>query len=103
MKLFALFLAPIVLVLIALSPAACGGEQAAVPPTASPSATSAVVPNGEAKVGDKTRCPVSGDEFTVTDKSPHAEYNGKTYYFCCPDCSGKFLSDPPKYLAKPKT
>src|SRR4051812_36903566 len=29
---------------------------------------------GEAKVGDTTRCPVSGEEFVVEATSPHQEY-----------------------------
>lgn len=52
---------------------------------------------GEAKIGDTTKCPISGEQFVVTDTSPHAEYNGKTYYFCCPNCAAKFQSDPAKY------
>lgn len=52
---------------------------------------------GEAKIGDTTKCPISGEQFVVSDSSPHAEYNGKTYYFCCPDCEAKFKSDPAKY------
>src|SRR6185312_4641080 len=28
-----------------------------------------------------------------------AEYNGKTYYFCCPGCATKFNAEPGKYLA----
>ena len=53
---------------------------------------------GEAKIGDKTKCPVGGDEFVVTDTTPKADYEGKTYYFCCPPCAGKFKADPKKYL-----
>jgi YHS domain-containing protein len=88
----------------------CGGAAsapatpAATPASATATATSAdLKAPGEAKVGDRTRCPVSGEEFTVKDDSPHAEYQGKTYYFCCPHCVQKFESDPSKYLGKPST
>jgi YHS domain-containing protein len=40
---------------------------------------------------------VSGHEFVVTADSPHAEYNGKTYYFCCPDCPKAFEANPEKF------
>jgi YHS domain-containing protein len=46
---------------------------------------------------------VSGEEFVVRDDSPHTEYQGKTYYFCCPHCVHKFEADPPLYLGKPST
>lgn len=87
--------------------AACGGNRtepatpsAAPASSAAPSASaaSAVVPIGEAKVGDKTLCPVSKEEFVVTASSPKVEYEGKTYYFCCPGCDAKFKADPKKYL-----
>jgi hypothetical protein len=87
---------------------ACGGNTApAASPagatSASPSATTAsassdVKKPGEAKVGDKSTCLVSGEEFVVAADSPSAEYEGKTYYFCCPPCVGKFKADPKKYV-----
>jgi YHS domain-containing protein len=57
-------------------------------------------PIGEAKIGDKTNCPVSGEEFVVAESSPKVEHDGKTYYFCCPGCAKKFQADPQKYLTK---
>ena len=91
------------LLISVLLAAACGGK--APPPTApTPPAGSAstqpLVAAGDAKVGDRTKCLVSGEEFTVTADSPHAEYNGKTYYFCCPDCPKEFAANPEKYLPK---
>jgi len=91
--------------------AACGGAAtpaaapqpatpASTPSAAGPASPSDVKAPGEAKVGDRTRCPVSGEEFVVKDDSPHAEYQGKTYYFCCPHCPDKFKADPQKYLGK---
>jgi YHS domain-containing protein len=51
-------------------------------------------------VANKLLCPVMNTEFIPTDKSPKVEYEGKTYYFCCPDCVEKFNKEPQKYLAE---
>ncbi len=85
--------------------AACGGSAPApanpTPPAGSGTASAQpLVAPGEAKVGDRTKCIVSGHEFVVTADSPHAEYNGKTYYFCCPDCPKDFAANPEKYVPK---
>jgi len=85
---------------------ACGVSPSPLPPEApqqwaaseSPS-TTAKAP-GSAVVGDKTVCPISNEEFTVTSASPKVEYLGKTYYFCCPGCDTKFKEDPEKYLRR---
>ncbi len=84
---------------------ACGGaaKEPATPDTnaehhdakATPSAD--VKAPGEAKVGDKSRCTVTGEELDVTADTPHSEYNGKTYYFCCGGCKKKFDADPSKF------
>ena len=71
------------------------------PASPAAAAASALKAPGEAKVGDKSTCPASGDEFVVSESSPKTEYEGKTYYFCCPGCSKKFESDPKKFLANP--
>jgi YHS domain-containing protein len=55
---------------------------------------------GEAAIGDRTTCPVSKEEFSVAADSPKVEHGGKTYYFCCAGCDGKFTKDPAKYLGK---
>jgi YHS domain-containing protein len=89
------------LLLCCLFAAACGGSApppAAPSPAAATSPSAPLVPPGEAKVGDHTKCPVSGHEFVVTADSPHADYNGKTYYFCCPDCPKAFEAHPEKYV-----
>lgn len=57
-----------------------------------------LVPPGEAGVGDRTRCPVSGEEFVVTAESPHVEYQGKTYYFCCEHCPARFQANPEQFV-----
>ncbi len=85
---------------------ACGGGIPAASPAGATStepshagaASSDVKKPGEAKVGDKMNCPVSGEEFVVAADSPSAEVDGKTYYFCCPPCVAKFKADPKKYL-----
>jgi Cu+-exporting ATPase len=86
--------------------AACAGSPPPPPAAPSPVPAAASAPSsplvapGEAKVGDRTKCPVSGHEFVVKADSPHAEYNGKTYYFCCPDCPKAFEANPEKFAAK---
>lgn len=74
---------------------ACGG---ATPQSATPAAASGAKAPGSAQVGDKTTCPVSGEEFTVSATSPKVEVDGKTYYFCCSGCAQKFQADPKKYV-----
>jgi YHS domain-containing protein len=59
-----------------------------------------LVPFGAAKPGDKTTCPVSGETFVVAADSPKADYDGKTYYFCCGGCAGDFKADPASFLKK---
>lgn len=90
----------------------CAREPA--PPPATPTSAASSVPTpvasghatelkaaGEAKVGDRTTCPTSGEEFVVTADSPKVEHEGKTYYFCCSGCDKKFAKDPEKFLKKP--
>jgi YHS domain-containing protein len=89
--------------LLLLVLAACGGTTS---PAAGPEASHSVSPvalkaPGEAKVGDRTRCPVTGEEFVVSDESPHVEHGGKTYYFCCPHCVQTFEADPQKFVNEP--
>jgi YHS domain-containing protein len=38
----------------------------------------------------------------VKDTTPHAEYEGQTYYFCSEGCRAEFLKKPLKYLPKMK-
>lgn len=42
-------------------------------------------------------CPVMKGE--ATEKYSY-EYDGKTYYFCCPSCIDTFKADPEKYISK---
>lgn len=83
-----------------VAPAAPEGEHHAS--GAAPAAGPLKAP-GEAQVGDRTTCPVSGEEFVVEASSPKVEIEGKTYYTCCPGCAKKLQADPAKYLKKPAT
>lgn len=71
------------------------------PTAASSSASTAngIVRPGEAKIGDKSYCLISKEEFVVDANSPKVTYEGKTYYFCCPHCAETFEKDPKKYLS----
>jgi YHS domain-containing protein len=82
---------------LSVSAVACGGNSA---PAVSAADAANIKAPGEAKVGDKTRCPVSGEVFTVSADSPKAEVDGKTYYMCCSGCTEKFKADPKKFLTK---
>jgi YHS domain-containing protein len=50
-------------------------------------------------VGDKARCPVTGEEFVVAASTVQVEHEGKHYAFCCADCQPAFTKNPAKYLA----
>lgn len=104
-------------ILLGLGLAACGGNADAPPPVA-PSApgeqsrdeasseaavaqsASEVKAPGEAREGDTTTCPVSGEEFVVEGSSLTVEHDGKTYFFCCSGCKKKFEEDPAKFLTQ---
>jgi YHS domain-containing protein len=49
------------------------------------------------KAEEMVTCPVSGKTIKKSEASGSHEYNGKTYYFCCPNCKEKFLENPEKY------
>jgi hypothetical protein len=105
---------------VAAEPAACGSATAAVcgpPPAASPSTIDTaqsevckqtcaskdsftdrdVVPAAHAKVGDLTRCPVSGVVFRVSDHSPRVEHAGSSLRLCCEGCAEKFREQPSRF------
>jgi Cu+-exporting ATPase len=44
--------------------------------------------------------PVCGMAIDPASAPASADYEGKTYYFCCASCRQKFLSDPARYLGK---
>jgi YHS domain-containing protein len=57
-----------------------------------------VVKNWEAKPGDVTVCPMSGEKFEVAESSPRFDYQGQSFVFCCPHCLEKVEAEPGKYL-----
>lgn len=62
------------------------------------SAERPIVPITEAKLGDRTRCPVTNSVFVVNTDSPKVELGGKTYHFCCEGCVTRFKKDPQQFL-----
>ncbi len=90
---------PLLVVLGCAAPAVSAPPAHTAPPQTAPEVKRAAVKApGEATIGDRTTCPTSGEEFTVTAKSPKLEYRGRTYYFCCSGCDAEFAQDPEKYL-----
>jgi|GEM_PF-1640800 Uncharacterized conserved protein len=66
-----------------------GKPAAAAAPAAKTAATAAL------------SCAVTGEEIaSVADAAGKTEFNGKTYYFCCPGCKTKFDSNKAKYAAE---
>lgn len=81
----------------AASASSTGGTSTASTTTTAP--TGNLVANGDAHVGDRTNCPVSGEEFVVSESSPSVVHEGKTYYMCCPGCAGRFRANPQQFIA----
>ena len=50
--------------------------------------------------GTRARCAVSGEEFTVDEKTQFSTYQGRVYAFCCSECQPTFDKDPAKYAEK---
>jgi Cu+-exporting ATPase len=46
--------------------------------------------------------PVCGMDVNPATARARADYQGRTYYFCCPHCAEKFNAEPEKYLNRPK-
>lgn len=67
--------------------------------TAASAPAAAVKAPGEAVIGDTTTCTVHREhQIVVTAATPKAEYQGKTYHFCCPVCANKFGERPQDYV-----
>ena len=43
---------------------------------------------------------VCGMQVDPAKAAATSEYNGKTYYFCCPDCPKAFQANPEKFVSK---
>ncbi|MBA3052419.1 YHS domain-containing protein [bacterium] len=41
-----------------------------------------------------------GTKFKVKANTQAADYNGKSYYFCCAGCPGPFNNNPGEYINK---
>jgi hypothetical protein len=54
------------------------------------SVSAPVVLQPNAKLGDYTRCPVSGAAFQVTDKTIQRTYHDRTVFLCCNGCARYF-------------
>lgn len=57
-----------------------------------------VVAPSEAKVGDLTKCLVSGGVFQVNANTAWVQHDGKSYPTCCPGCAERFKANPAKFL-----
>ena len=53
---------------------------------------------GFAVAQETVKCPVSGQNVTVTDKTPAVAINGKKSAFCCNNCPKAFAADPEKFV-----
>ena len=62
------------------------------------SANGRVVPAAQAKVGDRTRCPVSGGTFVVRSDTEFVSHQGKRYPVCCSGCATRFRSTPEQFV-----
>lgn len=81
------------IVLLAISLAACGG-QASVALVTEPAIAAGDFTNAEGQL----ICPVMGDVIASKAQAVgSAEYDGKTYWFCCDSCQHMFADAPDKY------
>lgn len=60
---------------------------------------SKVVAQSKAKIGDYTKCPISGVVFNVTEQSSKISYAGKTAFTCCSTCAEIFNKSPQEYAS----
>ena len=60
---------------------------------------SKVVAQSLAKIGNYTKCPISGVVFSITDESSKVNYKGKTAFICCATCSQLFDQSPAEYVS----
>ena len=44
------------------------------------------------ELGKEATCPVTKKSFKISKETPAIDFQGETYYFCCPGCSNKFMA-----------
>lgn len=59
-----------------------------------------VVAQPGAKIGDFTRCPVSGVVFVVSGEKPRRQVDGKDVFVCCESCAQRFQLEPAYFMAR---
>lgn len=59
-----------------------------------------VIAQPGAKIGDFTRCPVSGVVFVVNDRSSRRQVDGRDVFVCCESCAQRFQLDPAYFMAR---
>jgi len=47
--------------------------------------------------GRTVSCPVTGEKFKISSKTPSVKYKNKVYFFCCPACAEDFKKNPSEY------
>lgn len=58
-----------------------------------------VAPQPGAKMGQLTRCPVSGVVFAVDEGRPRLRHARADYVFCCDRCAAKFQKHPERFTS----
>jgi YHS domain-containing protein len=81
----------------------CGGCEAGFAcdmrtPTEEEAAAAVAQPGAE--IGDSVVCPVSAQLFTVSPLSIAVEYEGNTYYVCCPPCRDAWNDNPAQFVVR---
>jgi YHS domain-containing protein len=85
--------------------AACEKKSQTAQPQATSPQSATLTPAGvgddpavpKVAVGQRAKCPVSGEDFLVRDDTVQLTYNQKRYAFCCSDCAPAFQKNPQKY------
>lgn len=55
------------------------------------------------KTQEPVKCIISGEPIADVNQASFSDYQGKRYYFCCPNCKAKFDADPAKYSSGKNT
>lgn len=91
-----IFFAFLIVGALAFTAAAQGAKKSTNPASKAKAAPKAVKFMGK---GDGiTTCPVTGEE--ISSKDMHADYYGRTVYFCCGGCMTKAQKNPALYIKK---